>query len=77
MRYTYYERGKCRDCADVMWIMVPENRVICPCYEASIKGSVLTNMEDITDEEHLVAIRKEFWWLGDITVDDTITLIKG
>lgn len=57
--------------------MLPVGNVICKCGEASIRKRVLTNLDPITDAEHLVEIRYDFWWLSDVTEDATITLIKA
>ncbi len=80
MRYTYYRRGRCKDCDNIIWTNHDDTRagILCKCGKASIKRGKETNINPITDEEHVAELlATDFWWLKDETIDPTIDLLKG
>jgi hypothetical protein len=77
MRYTWYQRGKCKYCENILWTNHKINSVVCKCGKASILIDKKKNIKKISNEEHLIEIRKEFWWLSGETIDTTIDLLRG
>lgn len=81
MRYTYYIRGRCLDCGDLIWLTHIDQNIICKCGKASIMHRKAYNTEPITDAELVEAlldpVTGDFWWLPGQTDDITIDIIKG
>lgn len=72
MEYEYSKRGRCNACGKYIWTTGILQSVICSCSGSSIEGNTLTNLSDITDTEHLVAIRLDH----SFEEDEQITLIN-
>ena len=79
MQYTYYRRGKCLDCGDIIWTNHPDGQggVQCKCGKASINHDIEKNISEITDKEFLIPLREEFWWLGGETINPVIYILQG
>jgi len=73
MDYKYHKRGKCLTCGDIIWMTDTVAGIICKNNCGSILNEedviVETNIDTITDAEHITAIQNE---LG---TQETINLI--
>lgn len=75
-------RGKCSNCGDILCIMYFHTQVYpagvsCKCGSTLLSSDGTGNAVPITDEEHMVEINKEFWWLDTVTINSSIELLKA
>ena len=66
--YTYYNRGKCISCKEIIWNTHPSSSINCSCGESTITPTTTNNVEIITDEEFIEVIKTEFPLLGEVNL---------
>lgn len=57
--YSYYNRGKCVSCNQVIWNTSPLNSVQCQCNSAFLSYSTSTNITNVEDDEFILSIQEE------------------